>query len=126
MQVHGFNANGSIDATLNGIRMTIPDDMANRDRQMIHDEWEYDKPDPQTGERVRINTIPPYVAPTPRPVGEIDQETLNAALAAEGSVVRALALVLLQEINTIRTKLPVPLPVYTPQQLVAALKAKMR
>jgi hypothetical protein len=56
----------------------------------------------------------------------IDQATLNAALAAEGSVVRALALVLLQEINTIRTKLPTPLPAYTQNQLVAALKAKMR
>lgn len=56
----------------------------------------------------------------------IDQEALNSALAAEGSVVRALALVLLQEINTIRGKLVPPLQPYTQAQLVAALKSKMR
>lgn len=55
-----------------------------------------------------------------------DQVALNAALSAEGSVVRALALVLLQEINTIRGKLSPTLPAYTQAQLVAALKAKMR
>jgi hypothetical protein len=64
-----------------------------------------------------------YVPPDP---AVVDQGTLNAALSAEGSVFRALALVLLQEINTIRTKLPTPLPTYTQAQLVAALKAKMR
>lgn len=62
----------------------------------------------------------------PHDTAVIDQEMLNAALAADGSVVRALALVLLQEINTIRTRLPTPLPAYTQAQLVAALKAKMR
>lgn len=62
---------------------------------------------------------------TPDPA-VLDQATLNAALAAPGSVVRALALVLLQEINTIRTRLPTPLAAYTQAQLVAALKAKMR
>lgn len=59
-------------------------------------------------------------------VGAMDQATLNAALSAEGSVVRALALVLLQEINTIRQKLPTPLPAYTTNQLIAALRSKMR
>lgn len=54
----------------------------------------------------------------------IDQATLNAALAAPGSVVRALALVVLQEINTLRTK--AGLATYTQAQLVSALQAKMR
>lgn len=53
-----------------------------------------------------------------------DQERLNAALAEEGSVVRALALVLLQELNTLRAK--ANLSTYSQAQLVAALKAKMR
>lgn len=56
----------------------------------------------------------------------VDQDTLNVALTAEGSVVRALALVLLQEINTLRSKVIPPLPAYTQAQLVSALKAKMR
>lgn len=53
-----------------------------------------------------------------------DQDALNVALTAEGSVVRALALVLLQEINTLRAK--TGLTTYTQVQLVSALKAKMR
>lgn len=54
----------------------------------------------------------------------LDQNTLNAALTAEGSVVRALALLVLQEINVLRKK--ASLPEYTQAQLVTALKAKMR
>lgn len=61
---------------------------------------------------------------TPIDIGAMDQALLNAALAAEGSVVRALALVLLQEINTLRQK--AALPQYTQAHLVAALKARMR
>lgn len=72
----------------------------------------------QTEERPFTPTSPDW--------STVDQDALNAQLAAEGSVVRALALVLLQEINTIRTKLVPPLPAYTQAQLVAALKAKMR
>lgn len=61
---------------------------------------------------------------TPIDIGAMDQARLNAALAAEGSVVRALALVLLQEINTLRQK--ASLPQYTQAQLVATLKSRMR
>ncbi len=39
MQVHGYSETGSIDATIDGVRLTVPDDMANRHRQMIAD-WE--------------------------------------------------------------------------------------
>lgn len=51
MEVTGFNKDGSISITLNGVSMTVPDDMGNRHRQMIA-EWE--------GEG---NTIPPYEDP---------------------------------------------------------------
>jgi hypothetical protein len=52
MEVHGYTESGSIDATIDGIRMSVPDDVANRHRQMIA-EWEAEG-----------NTIPPY-APDP-------------------------------------------------------------
>ena len=51
--VHGYTENGAIDATIDGQRMTVPDDMANRHRQMIA-AWEADG-----------NTILPYVPPAP-------------------------------------------------------------
>lgn len=63
-----------------------------------------------------------YVPPVDPAI--LDQQTLNDALAAPGSVVRALALVLLQEINILRVK--AGLPAYTSAQLVTALQAKMR
>lgn len=53
-----------------------------------------------------------------------DQDTLNAALAEPGSVVRALALLTFQEINNLRTR--AGLAAYTMQQFTTALKAKMR
>jgi hypothetical protein len=53
MEIHGYTQTGSIEATIDGVRMTVPHDMANRHRQMIA-EWE------EQG-----NTIPPYVAPAP-------------------------------------------------------------
>lgn len=51
MEVHGFNELGSIDATIEGVRVTVPDDMGNRHRQMIA-EWE-----------ALGNTIPHYEPP---------------------------------------------------------------
>lgn len=51
--VHGYTETGAIDATIDGQRMTVPDDMANRHRQMIA-AWEADG-----------NTILPYVPPAP-------------------------------------------------------------
>lgn len=57
MQVHGYNAHGTINVTLDGVDLCVPDDPANRHRQMIA-EWEAEG-----------NTIPPYqpqpVAPPP-------------------------------------------------------------
>lgn len=54
----------------------------------------------------------------------IDQNALNAALAAEGSVFRAMALLTLQEINALRVR--AGLAAYTMTQFTTALKAKMR
>ena len=70
------------------------------------------------------------------PTGPIDLATLNAALAEPGSVVRALALLMLQRINAIdaainalNTKTALAgnnLPIFTQAQLVTALQALMR
>lgn len=57
-------------------------------------------------------------------IASVDLAILNTALTQPGSVVRALALLLLQELNTLRTK--VGLSTYTQPQLVAALQAKMQ
>jgi len=61
--------------------------------------------------------------PPPDPT-VIDQETLNAALAEPGSVVRALAFLTFQEINALRVR--AGLTTYTMTQFTTALKAKMR
>lgn len=54
----------------------------------------------------------------------IDQATLNAALAQDGSVTRALGIVMFKEINKLRAN--AGLTQYTMPQFVAALKAEMR
>jgi len=48
-----YAESGSIIAVIDGVQMTVPDDMANRHRQMIA-EWEAEG-----------NTIEPYVPPPP-------------------------------------------------------------
>lgn len=53
MIIHGYTRFGFIEATIDGLRVTVPDDMANRHRQMIAD-WE------KAG-----NTIPAYSPPAP-------------------------------------------------------------
>lgn len=53
MEIHGYTASGSIDATIDGVRMTVPDDTDNRHRRMIK-EWEDEG-----------NTIPAYQPPAP-------------------------------------------------------------
>lgn len=53
MEVHGYNAFGSIDATIDGTLLSVPDDPGNRHRQMVA-EWE-----------AQGNVIPPFV---PQPV----------------------------------------------------------
>jgi len=60
----------------------------------------------------------------PPDLSKIDTDTLNAALAQEGSVVRALAEIMFAEINKLRVKGGDP--AYTKAQFVAALKGKMR
>lgn len=55
MEVHGFTEAGAIDATIDGVRWTIPDDPTNTYRQLVA-AWEAEG-----------NTIPPYVAPAPAP-----------------------------------------------------------
>jgi len=54
----------------------------------------------------------------------LDQENLNSALTEDGSVVRALAELVFEEINKLRVKGGDP--AYTKLQFVQAMKAKMR
>ena len=56
----------------------------------------------------------------------IDQDELNRALMADGSVLRAVVAVLREELNILRTHAAIGLPARTVAQMVAALKAKMR
>lgn len=74
MEIHGYNAGGSIDATIDGFRMAVPDDLASRQRQMIA-EWE-----------AKGNTIPPYVAPEPPAPTDlpITRRQLRTALVLAG------------------------------------------
>lgn len=64
MNVIGYSKDGiSIRIEIDGAEIFVPDDMGNRDRQMIA-EWEFDD------EGNRVNTIPPYAdntEPTPSP-----------------------------------------------------------
>lgn len=80
MIVHGYTASGAIDATLDGVRMTIPDDMANRHRQMIA-EWE------KAG-----NEIPAFEPPPPPVPAEISDRQFFHILAVDGLITEAEAL----------------------------------
>lgn len=67
----------------------------------------------------------PWVEPTaPKTPGELDQETLNDALLAQGSIFRGLALVLFDEINKIRVDSGKT--AYTMTQYRNAVLSKMR
>jgi hypothetical protein len=61
----------------------------------------------------------------PPNLGAIDQSTLNAALASEGSVVRGLALVVLDIANGV-IPIKTQAPLYTTTQLKNLIKNKMR
>lgn len=50
---------GAIKCIIYGDELIVPDDMTNRHRYMIWDEWEMCPPDPVTGERVQVNFLPP-------------------------------------------------------------------
>jgi hypothetical protein len=60
MEVHGYTRGGSIETTIDGARMTVPDDMGNRHRILI-DEWEFVTT--KNGTRNRVNTVPAWVPP---------------------------------------------------------------
>lgn len=80
MDVHGYTQSGAIDATIDGVLMTIPDDLDNRHRQMIA-AWE-----------AAGNTIPPFIAP-PAPVpDEISDRQFFQQMANEGRITQQEAL----------------------------------
>lgn len=77
----------------------------------------------ETGQEISLPDAPP-TDPTPPDFSAIDATNLNAALAQDGSVFRALAELTLIEINKLRAdhaRQP-----YTKAQFIAALKAQMR
>lgn len=74
MEVHGYTETGSIDITLDDVRMTVPDNTANRHRQMVA-EWE------EAG-----NTIPAYVPPPPPIPSEISDRQFFMELAIRGLI----------------------------------------
>lgn len=76
-----------------------------------------------TGQEVSFPDAPPS-DPTPPDLSAVDTASLNAALALDGSVFRALAEVTFSEINILRTN--AGLPVRTKPQFITALKAQMR
>lgn len=85
IEVVGFDIGGSIIATIDGTECCVPNDMANRDRRMIWDEWEM-APAPEgtpDSERVRINTIPPYVPPEPSAYRLFKSVFINRMTASE-------------------------------------------
>lgn len=71
MNVIGYTEDGSIQIEIDGVNMTIPDDPANRHRQMIA-EWE-----------AAGNTIPPYV-PEPIPLAPLSARQLRLGLVTNG------------------------------------------
>lgn len=71
MEIHGYTATGSIDATIDGTRMSVPDNMGNRHRQMVA-EWEAEG-----------NTIPAY-APPPAPFQDIPRPSFLFMMSKMG------------------------------------------
>lgn len=53
IQIHGYNEYGHIKATIDGVYMTVPDDMAVWHRKLIYEEWE----------KGTKRVIPAYIAP---------------------------------------------------------------
>lgn len=71
MEVHGYTANGSISATIDGVSSIVPDVDDNRERQLIA-AWEAEG-----------NTIPAYVAP-PAPTPSLEPWRFFAMLELSG------------------------------------------
>ena len=72
MEVHGFTEQGFIEATIDGQRMTVPDDLGNRHRQIIA-EWEAEG-----------NTISAYVPPIANPYLPLKPYQFWGAVRATG------------------------------------------
>ena len=66
-----YTKSGSIIAVIDGVQMSVPDDMANRHRQMLV-EWEAEG-----------NTIEPYVPP-PSPLAPLTRRQLRLGLLQAG------------------------------------------
>jgi len=66
-----YTESGSIIAVIDGVQMSVPDDMANRHRQMLV-EWEAEG-----------NTIEPYVPP-PAPLRPLTSRQLRLGLVTNG------------------------------------------
>jgi hypothetical protein len=66
-----YTSSGSIIAVIDGVQMSVPDDMANRHRQMLA-EWEAEG-----------NTIEPYVPP-PEPLRPLTARQLRLGLVLNG------------------------------------------
>lgn len=72
MEVHGYTKSGSIRIELDGIEMLVPNEPANRHRQMIA-EWE-----------AQGNTIPAYEPPPPPPLAPLSARQLRLGLVTNG------------------------------------------
>lgn len=85
--------------------------------------------DPVPADKVATSSSVQMVGGQPKEVHVLadktafDADALNAALAAPGSVVRALGLVMFDAVNALRVKTGDP--AYTMQQFLDALKAKI-
>ncbi|MDT4868932.1 hypothetical protein FQZ97_1039290 [compost metagenome] len=78
LEVHGYNASGAIAITLDGVFMVVGDDMGNRDRQMIWEEWEHD------AEGNRVNTILAHIPPAPNPFPNLEPDQFWFVVRASG------------------------------------------
>lgn len=77
MEVHGFTEDGFIEATIDGVLMTVPDTMTNRHRRMVA-EWEAEG-----------NTIPAYEAPPEPPATSLPltkRQVVRAMIVGAGIV----------------------------------------
>lgn len=75
MDVHGYTESGGIDATIDGVRVLVPDTMANRHRVRIAEEWE-----------ALGNVIAAYIPPAP-PIGALTRRQARLGLLSIGITV---------------------------------------
>lgn len=82
MEIHSYTQTGAIDATFNGTRMTVPDDMTNGHRQLIA-AWE------EAGNTIPAFDPPPEIVPVPESIS--DRQFFHI-LAVDGLITEAEAL----------------------------------